>query len=94
MQALGSEVRSFRLHRFLPPLHLYILFNNFAHHQVTFIEAMDTLMATFDPDIRRLADRLLIKPRAIGPTYVKFALSATSASLSYHYHYYYCMKNH
>jgi dihydrolipoamide dehydrogenase len=26
---------------------------------------MDTLMPTFDPEIRRLADRLLIKPRAI-----------------------------
>ena len=33
--------------------------------EVTFIEAMDTLMPTFDPEIRRLADRLLIKPRAI-----------------------------
>lgn len=32
---------------------------------MTFIEAMDTLMPTFDPEIRRLADRLLIKPRAI-----------------------------
>jgi len=34
--------------------------------EVTFIEAMDTLMPTFDPEIRRLADRLLIKPRSIG----------------------------
>lgn len=33
--------------------------------EVTFIEALDTLMPTFDPEIRRLADRLLIKPRAI-----------------------------
>lgn len=33
--------------------------------EVTFIEAMDTLMPTFDPEIRRLADRLLIKPRPI-----------------------------
>jgi len=33
--------------------------------EVTFIEAMDTLMPTFDPEIRRLADRLLIKPRSI-----------------------------
>jgi dihydrolipoamide dehydrogenase len=33
--------------------------------EVTFIEAVDTLMPTFDPEIRRLADRLLIKPRAI-----------------------------
>mmetsp|Transcript_9126 Transcript_9126/g.15114 ORF Transcript_9126/g.15114 Transcript_9126/m.15114 type:complete len:518 (-) Transcript_9126:344-1897(-) len=33
--------------------------------EVTFIEAVDTLMPTFDPEIRRLADRLLIKPRPI-----------------------------
>jgi dihydrolipoamide dehydrogenase len=32
---------------------------------VTFIEAADTVMPTFDGEIRRLADRLLIKPRAI-----------------------------
>jgi hypothetical protein len=28
---------------------------------VTFIEAMDTLMPTFDPEIRRIADRVLIQ---------------------------------
>jgi len=33
--------------------------------EVTFIEAVDTLMPTFDAEIRRLADRILIKPRAI-----------------------------
>jgi dihydrolipoamide dehydrogenase len=33
--------------------------------EVTFIEAADTVMPTFDGEIRRLADRLLIKPRAI-----------------------------
>ena len=33
--------------------------------EVTLIEGVDTLMPTFDPEIRRLADRLLIKPRAI-----------------------------
>jgi hypothetical protein len=33
--------------------------------QVTFIEAMDTLMPTFDPEIRRVADRVLIQPRKI-----------------------------
>ena len=33
--------------------------------EVTFIEAVDTLMPTFDPDIRRLADRLLVKGRGI-----------------------------
>jgi NADH dehydrogenase FAD-containing subunit len=32
---------------------------------VTFIEAMDRIMPTFDPEIARLAERLLIKPRAI-----------------------------
>jgi len=33
--------------------------------EVTFIEAMDTMMPTFDPDIRRVADRVLIQPRKI-----------------------------
>jgi len=33
--------------------------------EVTFIEASDVIMPGFDPEIRRLADRLLIKPRAI-----------------------------
>lgn len=33
--------------------------------EVTFIEAFDIMMPIFDPEIRRLADRLLIKPRAI-----------------------------
>ena len=33
--------------------------------EVTFIEALPTLMPTFDPDIRKLADRILIKPRPI-----------------------------
>jgi dihydrolipoamide dehydrogenase len=33
--------------------------------EVTFIEAADTLMPSFDADIRKLADRLLIKPRPI-----------------------------
>jgi dihydrolipoamide dehydrogenase len=33
--------------------------------EVTFIEAADSLMPTFDPEIRRVADRVLIKPRAI-----------------------------
>eukprot|EP00922_Rhytidocystis_sp_ex-Travisia-forbesii_P065985 GHVS01097989.1.p1 GENE.GHVS01097989.1~~GHVS01097989.1.p1 ORF type:complete len:628 (-),score=101.37 GHVS01097989.1:346-2229(-) len=33
--------------------------------EVTFIEAMDKLMPTFDPEIAKIADRLLIKPRAI-----------------------------
>jgi dihydrolipoamide dehydrogenase len=32
---------------------------------VTFIEAMDTLMPTFDPEIRRIADRVLIQPRKV-----------------------------
>ena len=33
--------------------------------EVTFIEAVDTLMPTFDPEIRRIAERLLIKNRAV-----------------------------
>jgi dihydrolipoamide dehydrogenase len=33
--------------------------------EVTFIEAVDTIMPTFDAEIRRIADRLLIKPRAV-----------------------------
>lgn len=32
---------------------------------MTFIEAMDTIMPTFDAEIRRLAERLLIKPRRV-----------------------------
>lgn len=45
--------------------------------EVTFIEAMDTLMPTFDPEIRRLADRLLIKPRAIDSRVGVFAAEVT-----------------
>lgn len=33
--------------------------------EVTFIEAVDTIMPTFDSEIRRHAERLLIKPRNI-----------------------------
>lgn len=33
--------------------------------EVTFIEAMDRIMPTFDTEIARIAERLLIKPRAI-----------------------------
>lgn len=45
--------------------------------EVTFIEAMDNLMPTFDPEIRRLADRLLIKPRAIDSRLGVFASEVT-----------------
>lgn len=45
--------------------------------EVTFIEAMDTLMPTFDPEIRRLADRLLIKPRGIDSRVGVFASEIT-----------------
>jgi dihydrolipoamide dehydrogenase len=45
--------------------------------EVTFIEAMDTLMPTFDPEIRRIADRLLIKPRAIDSRIGVFASEVT-----------------
>lgn len=44
---------------------------------MTFIEAMDNLMPTFDPEIRRLADRLLIKPRAIDSRLGVFASEVT-----------------
>ncbi|CEM11554.1 unnamed protein product [Vitrella brassicaformis CCMP3155] len=33
--------------------------------EVTFIEALDRIMPTFDPEIARLAERLLIRPRSI-----------------------------
>lgn len=46
--------------------------------EVTFIEAMDTLMPTFDPEIRRLADRLLIKPRSIDSRVGVFAAEVTT----------------
>lgn len=45
--------------------------------EVTFIEAVDTLMPTFDPEIRRLADRLLIKPRPIDSRTGVFASEVT-----------------
>eukprot|EP01038_Epipyxis_sp_PR26KG_P006728 gene6728-9221_t len=45
--------------------------------EVTFIEALDTLMPTFDPEIRRLADRLLIKPRLIDSRVSVFASEVT-----------------
>lgn len=45
--------------------------------EVTFIEAMDNLMPTFDPEIRRLADRLLIKPRSIDSRIGVFAAEVT-----------------
>lgn len=45
--------------------------------EVTFIEAVDTLMPTFDPEIRRLAERLLIKPRNIDSRTGVFASEVT-----------------
>jgi dihydrolipoamide dehydrogenase len=33
--------------------------------EVTFIEAMDTLMPTFDKEVAKMAQRLLINPRKI-----------------------------
>lgn len=35
------------------------------HIQVTFIEALDQLMPGFDPEISKLAQRVLINPRKI-----------------------------
>ena len=45
--------------------------------EVTFIEAVDTLMPTFDPDVRKLADRLLIKGRGIDSRTGVFAAEVT-----------------
>jgi dihydrolipoamide dehydrogenase len=45
--------------------------------EVTFIEAVDTLMPTFDPEIRRIADRLLIKGRGIDSRVGVFASEIT-----------------
>jgi dihydrolipoamide dehydrogenase len=45
--------------------------------EVTFIEAMDTMMPTFDPEIRRVADRMLIQPRKIDGYTSVFATEVT-----------------
>ena len=45
--------------------------------EVTFIEAVDTLMPTFDPDVRKLADRILIKGRGIDSRTGVFASEIT-----------------
>jgi hypothetical protein len=45
--------------------------------EVTFIEAMDTLMPTFDPEIRRVADRMLIQPRKVDGYTSVFATEVT-----------------
>lgn len=45
--------------------------------EVTFIEAVDTIMPTFDSEIRRHAERLLIKPRAIDTRTGVFASEVT-----------------
>ena len=45
--------------------------------EVTFIEALDTLMPTFDPDVRKVADRLLIKGRGIDSRVGVFASEVT-----------------
>ena len=49
--------------------------------QVTFIEAMDTMMPTFDPDIRRVADRMLIQPRKVDGYTSVFAAEVTPGEL-------------
>jgi len=45
--------------------------------EVTFIEGADTLMPTFDPDVRKLADRILIKGRGIDSRLSVFASEVT-----------------
>jgi dihydrolipoamide dehydrogenase len=49
--------------------------------EVTFIEAMDTVMAGFDPEIRKMADRLLIKPRSIDYRTSVFAAEVTPGEI-------------
>lgn len=49
--------------------------------QVTFIEAMDTMMPTFDPEIRRVADRMLIAPRKIDGYTSVFATEVTPGEI-------------
>ncbi len=46
---------------------------------MTFIESTDTLMRTFDPEIRRVADRLLIKSRPVDARFNVRASAITPA---------------
>uniref|UniRef100_B8HP78 Dihydrolipoyl dehydrogenase n=1 Tax=Cyanothece sp. (strain PCC 7425 / ATCC 29141) TaxID=395961 RepID=B8HP78_CYAP4 len=48
--------------------------------EVTMIEALDQLMPTFDPDIAKLAQRVLINPRDIETHVGKLALKVTPGS--------------
>jgi dihydrolipoamide dehydrogenase len=48
--------------------------------EVTMIEALDQLMPTFDPDIAKLAQRVLITPRDIETKVGKLALKVTPGS--------------
>eukprot|EP01068_Selenidium_serpulae_P012464 Selendium_serpulae@DN5823_c0_g1_i1.p1 len=45
--------------------------------EVTFVEAMSTLMPTFDPEIAKVAERLLIRPRKIDSRTGVFAAEIT-----------------
>jgi dihydrolipoamide dehydrogenase len=49
--------------------------------EVTLIEALDTLMPTFDPDVRKIADRLLVKPRAVDSRVGVFASEVTPGEI-------------
>lgn len=56
----------------LPTLYDFYNWSNLCHQadhrivpQVTFIEALDQLMPGFDPEIGKLAQRVLINPRKI-----------------------------
>lgn len=67
---LPSGVSSAKHEVFLIPLVLYmfiLVFNNLilCVAQVTFIEALDQIMPGFDPEISKLAQRVLINPRKI-----------------------------
>ena len=49
--------------------------------EVTFIEALDTLMPAFDREIARVADRLLLQPRGIDHRVGVFAAKVTPGKL-------------
>lgn len=57
------NVSSLFLYQFLP--WAYTVPSPFDYEQVTFIEALDGLMPGFDPEIGKLAQRILINPRKI-----------------------------
>lgn len=51
--------------------------------QVTFVEALDQLMPGFDPEISKLAQRVLINPRNIDYHTGVFASKVTTKSCNF-----------